>query len=140
VACDNVIFRKGKRGLEVLLIKRGYPPFKGRYALPGGFLEWGESCERAAARELKEETSLNRIKLERFGVFSAPGRDPRGTVISIGYLGFAGAKQKAISGDDAAAAEWFMTDKIPPLAFDHGLMLKEALKYIRQKRNLTAKK
>jgi 8-oxo-dGTP diphosphatase len=128
VACDCVIFRTDKQQLELLLVKRGTKPYLGKYALPGGYMEWGESCERAAARELKEETGLENIELEQIGVFSEPGRDPRGTVVSIAYTGFAELKKKVKAGDDAAKAEWVPIQKCPKLAFDHGLMLRAALK------------
>ena len=109
----------------VVLIKRGKEPFKGLWALPGGFVRYGESVERAARREAEEETGL-KIKLKRLvGVYSKPGRDPRGHVVSVCFLAEKqGGKLKA--GSDAAEAKVF---KLPPrgeLAFDHEQMLKDA--------------
>ncbi len=134
VACDAAVFaRKGGR-LFILLVKRGKAPFKGKWALPGGFVEWGESCDQAVARELKEETAIRGIKLRQFGVFSTPGRDPRGTIISIAYFGMTGpSKMKARGGDDAAEARWVEVSKCPRLAFDHDLMLKNALQSLKEK-------
>jgi 8-oxo-dGTP diphosphatase len=128
VACDCVVFRTNGKQLELLVVKRGTEPFKGKYALPGGFMEWGESCEKAAARELEEETGIKKIELDQLGVFSVPGRDPRGTVVSIAFLGFAGPKQKVKGGDDAAEALWIPIQKCPKLAFDHGDVLRAAVK------------
>jgi 8-oxo-dGTP diphosphatase len=128
VACDLVIFSGEGADLRVLLVKRGKDPFKGRWALPGGFMEWGESCEECAARELEEETALKGVKLDLLGVFSEPGRDPRGTIVSVAYVGFAdSALVKIKAGDDAAETAWFPADNPPPLGFDHPLVLKTAL-------------
>jgi 8-oxo-dGTP diphosphatase len=129
VGCDCVVF--GKRGgiLHVLLVKRGKDPFIGKWALPGGFMEWNESCEQAAARELEEETGLKGLKLEPVGVFSKPGRDPRGTIISVAFRCEAGsARMRVKGGDDAEEAAWIPLKKIPRLAFDHDEILKSALR------------
>ena len=128
VACDAVIFAKNNKELLVLLVKRGTEPFKGMWALPGGFLEWGESCEEGVAREIEEETGLRGLKFEQLGAFSEPGRDPRGTVVSIAYTARASDKKmKVKGGDDAAEAEWFPVLNCPRLAFDHGKVLRLAM-------------
>ncbi|MCC7196575.1 NUDIX hydrolase [Candidatus Peregrinibacteria bacterium] len=120
VACDTVVFTVKDGVLCVLLVVRGGDPFKGMYALPGGFMEWGESCEEGARRELKEETGLEVEALEFVGVFSKPGRDPRGTVVSVEYLAVVEPEKAVIqAGDDAAEAEWVAVEKVPVLAFDH---------------------
>lgn len=129
VGCDSVVLREEAGRLLVLLVKRGKPPFKGKLALPGGFMEWNESCEEAARRELEEETGLKNIKFKPVGVFSKPGRDPRGTIISVAFWGTAGKNAaKVKGGDDAAEACWVEVNSCPGLAFDHDLILKEALK------------
>jgi len=121
VGCDCVILTRREGAWWVLLIERGHDPYKGKWALPGGFMEWGESCKQAAARELLEETSLKHVDLFPLGVFSKPGRDPRGTIVSVSYFGVVDEKkaQTAVGGDDAAKTEWFPLEKHPELAFDH---------------------
>lgn len=133
VGCDCVILVRRKNVWQVLLIERGHDPYKGKWALPGGFMEWGESCERAAARELEEETSLKNVQLKLLGVFSKPGRDPRGTIVSVSYIGIVEeARAKgAAGGDDAAKAAWFPLDRTPGLAFDHDEILASAKDYLR---------
>lgn len=131
LGADSVILVKSPTaasGWKVLLIERGHEPYKGKWALPGGFMEWGESCEQAAARELEEETSLKNVELKQLGVFSKPGRDPRGTIVSVAFWGVVDerAAAQARGGDDAARAEWFDLERTPPLAFDHGDILAAA--------------
>jgi len=104
---------------EILLIKRGNDPFKGKWALPGGFVDENESLEVAAARELKEETGLNGILLTQMHAFGNPGRDPRGHTVSVVYVGYLPLDLEAIAGDDAAEVAWFKLDSLPDLAFDH---------------------
>src|SRR5215472_5440035 len=88
LAVDCVVFDPVGR---LLLIRRKNPPFQGQYALPGGYVEYGETTERAAARELTEETGLTAINMSLIGVYSDPNRDPRGHVVSIAYvIGVAG--------------------------------------------------
>lgn len=106
VTCDAVIFTMRGDDLVVLLIQRKDEPFKGRWALPGGFVNDNESLERAAARELYEETGLSGMKLEQLGAFGDPGRDPRGHTITVAWLTYLMAPPKISAGDDAAAAEW----------------------------------
>ncbi len=119
--CVILTRKEGGGPWRVLLIERGHEPYLGKWALPGGFMEWGESCEHSAARELMEETSLKNVDLKLLGVFSKPGRDPRGTIVSVSYIGFVDEKtaSQAVGGDDAAKAEWFDLDDHPELAFDH---------------------
>ncbi len=106
VTCDAVVFAMRADDLAVLLVQRKDEPFKGRWALPGGYVNENESLERAAARELAEETGISGAKLEQLGAFGDPGRDPRGHTITIAYLTFLVAEAKITAGDDAAAAEW----------------------------------
>lgn len=110
VTADMVIFARGSEAehLEVLLIQRGRPPFRGQYALPGGFVNPDESVDDAAARELKEETGVDCGCLEQLRTFSTPGRDPRRWVITCAYLALVEKSEITVkAGDDAKAAEWF---------------------------------
>lgn len=122
LATDGIIIIDGK----ILLIERGNPPFKGRYALPGGFVDYGETVESACIREMKEETNLDvRIK-GLAGVYSDPGRDPRGHVASVVFeLDVIGGELR--SGDDAAAVRLFDLNNLPKLAFDHSRIITDWL-------------
>jgi len=113
------------RDEKVLLIKRRNPP--PGWALPGGFIDYGESAEAAAARELGEETGLHANKLRLLGVYSEPGRDPRFHTLTVAYL--AEAEGDLMPGDDASEAKWFPVDRLPePIAFDHRQIITDALK------------
>jgi 8-oxo-dGTP diphosphatase len=90
----------------VLLIRRREEPFKGRWALPGGFVNENESLERAAARELYEETGLSGVRLEQLGAFGDPGRDPRGHTVTVAFVTFRATETAINPGDDAIEAEW----------------------------------
>jgi 8-oxo-dGTP diphosphatase len=109
----------------VVLVRRGREPFAGRWALPGGFVEVGETCESACAREAREETGLEVEPVELLGVYSAPGRDPRGHTVSTVYLCRATGGAVA-GGDDAADARWFADLAGIELAFDHAAILADA--------------
>lgn len=124
LAADCVVFDRAGR---LLLIKRGHPPFKGRYALPGGFVEVGETVEEAALRELKEETGIEGRIAGLVGVYSDPKRDPRGHTVSCAFL-VRPRTAKATGGDDAAAAESVENWRELRLAFDHEMILADALK------------
>lgn len=106
VTCDVVVFAMRADDLGVLLISRKDEPFKGRWALPGGYVNENESLGRAAQRELAEETGITGAKLEQLGAFGDPGRDPRGHTITVAYLTFLFTEAKITAGDDAAAAKW----------------------------------
>ena len=127
VAVDVVLFRRGDPN-QVLLILRGRPPFMGRWALPGGFVEMDEDLLTAARRELAEETGLTGVALTQLGAFGAVDRDPRGRVISITYWGVIEQDLDVAVGDDAARAAWHPLTELPPLAFDHGEILNLARK------------
>jgi len=123
---DCVVF--DARGY-VLLIRRKYEPFRGCYALPGGFVDVGEPLEHACRRELKEETGLDVGALRLIGVYSEPDRDPRGHTCSVAYL--AGVERADVhAGDDAAAAEWVADWRAQSLAFDHAQILGDAEKLL----------
>ena len=120
VTVDLVIFTIQSEKLKVLLVKRGIPPFKGQFALPGGFVHEGESLEDAAVRELREETGIADVYLEQLYSFGEPGRDPRERVITIAYYALISADRSALAaGTDAAEAAWWPVGKLPALAFDH---------------------
>jgi 8-oxo-dGTP diphosphatase len=110
---------------RVLLVRRKHPPFQGCYALPGGFVEIGETVEAACRRELKEETGLTVGALRLVGVYSDPARDPRGHTCSAVFLGRA-LRARPTAGDDAAAAEWVADWNKVDLAFDHAKILADA--------------
>lgn len=106
VAADVVAFTMRESDLRVLLIQRKDAPFKGLWALPGGFVNENEPLERAAARELNEETGMSGVRLEQLGAFGDPGRDPRGHTISVVYMTLLLTEGSVTAGDDAALAEW----------------------------------
>jgi 8-oxo-dGTP diphosphatase len=131
VAVDIVVLRRPEgRALsqtEILLIRRGRAPFRGKWALPGGFVEMDEDLPDAARRELREETGLAATRLVELGAFGRPGRDPRGRVISVVFVATVPlSKSRARAADDAAEAAWFSLDSPPPLAFDHAEILARA--------------
>ena len=134
VATDCVIFGFDGKKLKVLLIERTLEPFKGCWALPGGFLrENDKTAEDCALRELKEETNLDvsHDRLWQLGMFSEENRDPRNRVISLAYYALV-TPSDVVGGDDAAKAQWFDIDNIPPLAFDHAQIIEKARYAIKQ--------
>ena len=126
VTADCVVFCEASDGLSVLLIERANEPYKGCWALPGGFLEMEEDGEACAIRELKEETGLHLEHMTQIGAFTEVERDPRGRTISITYYAFV-EKAEVKGADDAAQAKWFPVDSVPALAFDHDKILRLAL-------------
>jgi 8-oxo-dGTP diphosphatase len=132
VTTDCVIFGFDGIKLKVLLIERGGEPYKGMWALPGGFMHMDDTAEEGALRELKEETNLTANYIEQFYTFTDPHRDPRERVITIAY--FALVKiQDVVGGDDARRAQWFAMDDIPQLAFDHDRILRKATECLRER-------
>lgn len=120
VTTDIVVFTISGEALKLLLIQRGQNPYRGAWALPGGFLEPEEDLEECARRELREETGLQNLYLEQLFTFGKPMRDPRERVVSVAYFALAPSidnQPKAAS--DAADAAWYSLDSLPPLAFDH---------------------
>lgn len=127
VTVDAVVFRKSDIDFEILFIKRKNEPFKGKWALPGGFVDEGEDLPVAAVRELQEETGLVVNDMEQLGAFGTPGRDPRSHTVSIAYTGFADENAEAVGADDADEAKWFSVKNLPELAFDHADIVHLAL-------------
>jgi 8-oxo-dGTP diphosphatase len=128
LATDCVVVDARRR---VLLIRRGNPPFKGRHALPGGFVDVGETVEDACRRELMEETGVKAGKLRLIGVYSNPRRDPRAHSCSVAFLTRV-RRAKAKAGDDAAAVEWIADWSKASLAFDHKQILADAKRTLRK--------
>ena len=120
VTTDICLFTVVEDGLRILLIRRGEEPFKGSWALPGGFVRDTETLDQCAARELTEETGVTGAHLEAFATFSAPQRDPRYRVITAAYLALVPAADHVLkSGSDADDAQWHNINRLPKLAFDH---------------------
>ena len=120
VTVDVVVFTVKNDDLKVLLIQRDLEPFKGQWALPGGFIDIDESLGDAAKRELKEETGVSANFLEQFYTFGRPDRDPRERIITVAYYALIPSDQLSpAAGDDARDAKLFATDELPALAGDH---------------------
>lgn len=132
VAVDIVAIRLIDRMLNTILIRRGNPPFEGTWALPGGFVNIDEAMDAAAARELREETGLSKHAVRQVHTFGDPARDPRGRVISVAYLALLPPNAAALrAADDAADADWFPVNALPPLAFDHSEIIQHAMNRLR---------
>ncbi len=138
VTVDNVIFTISESQLQVLLIKRDIDPFKGMWAIPWGFVLDSEDCEKAAYRELQEETNIKNVYLEQLYTFSDPKRDPRWRVISIAYMALVSRENMTIKAwSDAAEAKFFPVKSLPKLAFDHKKVLEYAIQRLRRKMEYT---
>ena len=132
VTVDAVVFTILDKQLKILLIKRKNDPFRGSYALPGGFVNEKENLEDAAKRELEEETGVKNIYLKKLVAFGNVGRDPRGRVITIPYLALIAADDiKLHATTDAELAKWHSVYDLPKLAFDHDKIIEEALRELR---------
>jgi len=123
LTADGAVLKDNK----ILLIKRKNNPYKDKWALPGGFVEYGEIVENTVVREVLEETGLNTKVKKLFGVYSDPNRDPRGHTITIVYL-LDFQKGKLKSGDDASDARFFNLDDLPNLAFDHDKIINDIIR------------
>ena len=143
VTVDLVLFTIVGERLCVLGVKRGAEPFKGRWALPGGFVLPDEGLVEAARRELREETGLEgaRIHLEQLATYGDPGRDPRQRVVSVAYLALAPGLPAPTAGSDVEGAEWIGVDQLlsarSAVAFDHAKILKDGLDRARSKLEYT---
>lgn len=131
---DCVVFGFDEGELKVLLIERGLDPFKGRWALPGGFVRVEETLDAAARRELTEETGLTQVFLEQLYTFGEVDRDPRERIVSVAYYALVKlSDHRAKAATDAASAQWFPVAKPPKLAFDHAGILAAALARLKGK-------
>jgi 8-oxo-dGTP diphosphatase len=137
IAVDTVIFTVQSGVLKVLLVKRKIEPFKGQFAIPGGFVLDNEGLDAAALRELEEETGVKDVYLEQLYSFGEPKRDPRGRVISVSYFALISPDRPLQAGTDASEAHWWSMSDLPKLAFDHGAILEYALKRLRNKLEYT---
>lgn len=136
VAVDAIVFGYSKeQGVSILLIKRKYEPFKGSWAIPGGFVLDHESLEQAVERELHEETGIKINYLEQLYTFGEPDRDPRTRILSVAYFGLVKSAEfaKLNASTDAEEAQWFNFKKLPELAFDHKQILTLAIERLRSK-------
>lgn len=136
VAVDAIVFGYNKtEGVSLLLVKRKYSPFKGSWAIPGGFVLNEEDLESAVRRELKEETGLEINYLEQLYTFGNPDRDPRKRVLSISYFGLVNSQsfQDLKAATDAEQAQWFSIKDLPGLAFDHQEIVNVAVNRVRAK-------
>jgi 8-oxo-dGTP diphosphatase len=133
VSVDAVVFGFFRDKAKLLLINRKKEPFKGKWALPGGYVEIDEELEEAVARELAEETGLTEVPLEQMRTFGKCGRDPRGRQITVTFMGIATKdKDKIRAGDDAEKVRWFDIEKLPKdLAFDHDEVAKFAIEKLK---------
>jgi len=135
---DGVVLLRQAEGVlgdhfSVLLVERGREPFKGRFALPGGFVDYGEDIEAAIHREIEEETGLKGLPFRQFLAFGSPGRDPRGHTVSVVYVAvLIGEAPAVVGGDDAASAHWFPVKRLPDLAFDHAHILGRVLETLKR--------
>jgi ADP-ribose pyrophosphatase YjhB (NUDIX family) len=130
VAVDCIIFGFDGQNLNILLIKRGFEPEKGRWSLMGGFVQPDESCNEAASRILKELTGLEGVYLKQLQVFSDPKRDPLERTISVTYFALINIYDYEQQISNNYHAGWFPVNKFPKLVFDHNDMVKMARKQL----------
>lgn len=134
VTVDCVVFGFDEGDLKVLLVQRELEPFRGKWALPGGFVREDESLEAAARRELLEETGIEKLYLEQLFTFGEVDRDPRGRVITVAYYALVKlADHRVRAATDASSAAWFSVSDVPKLAFDHEEILETALTRLKGK-------
>lgn len=123
LTADIIVYKKTDNQVFILLIERKHPPFASMWALPGGFMNMDETIDQTALRELEEETGITGISLEQLHTFSKVDRDPRHRTVTTVFTGLADYDLPVSAGDDAAKAQWFSMDSLPPLAFDHDAVI-----------------
>ena len=133
VTVDCVVFGLDQTDyLQVLLIQRRLPPFVGQWALPGGFVRQDEALETAARRELQEETDVTGLFLEQLQTYGQPNRDPRGHTVSVAFYAVVNLWDHQIkAATDAKEARWWPLSQLPDLAFDHGMIVQDAIATLR---------
>ncbi len=133
ITADCVIYGFDGERLKILLVERGLEPYKGMWALPGGFMKIDETIEQTAKRELFEETGLKDVYMTQFKMFSKIDRDPRERVVTVVFTALVRPNDYLlVAGDDASNALWFEERHLPPLAFDHAEIIEEAHKYLEE--------
>jgi len=138
VSVDVVIFSVRAHDLQALLLRRPMPPFRGRWALPGGFVRAAEALDDAARRELQAQTDVHDVYLEQLYTFGAPRRDPRGRVLSVAYFALVASEVVIHAGSPDLEISWHSISSLPELAFDHGEILRYALQRLRYKLEYTS--
>src|SRR5271166_4105352 len=134
LTADAVLFTIRDHQLELLLIRRNGDPFAGCWALPGGFCEEGEQAEYTVVRELEEEAGVRDVWLEQLKTFDTPSRDPRGWVVSVAHFALVNsARVQLRSASDASDVRWWPVAALPPLAFDHPIIVRYAVQRLRNK-------
>lgn len=125
VTVDAIIIARKYDDFQVLLIRRKNDPYKGYWALPGGFVDGQETLKQACKRELQEETGLTGVPLKQFHTFGKLGRDPRGHTVSVVYYSVVNECYNLKGADDAEEARWFPLNDLPDMSFDHEDILKK---------------
>ena len=134
VTVDVLLFTVRDEKLQLALIKRGIEPYRGSWALPGGFVRMDEELEEAARREIEEETGVRDVFLEQLYTFGQLNRDPRTRVITISYFALVPGEHLTLRADtDASDASWFAIDELPDLAFDHAAIVRVGLERLKGK-------
>lgn len=127
VTADSIVITKETEP-KVLLIERGDEPFKGGWAFPGGFMNMDETTEQCAIRELEEETGLRVSNIQQIGAYSKVDRDPRGRTVTVAYLAIVDEPIAVTGQDDAAKAQWYPINALPPLIFDHEDIMRDVIR------------
>jgi 8-oxo-dGTP diphosphatase len=131
-AVTTDVFVLARDTKKVLLIQRGKEPYKGHWALPGGFVDMDEDLPAAALRELEEETGINSLSVKQFKTYGAVDRDPRHRTISVVFTGICDSIIPVQGMDDAADARWYSIDDLPQLGFDHSKIINEVIASFRK--------